>query len=319
MGQNSFPARTLLFCVLLALCLLGISRPAFAKGELNAKQARKLIANMPGLILKTSTVRVNSMRPLDAATFEANAEIATAFRLEKNATGQWRVVEFRTGQDQWQSVEFITHALKIEPGASSCDEPELAVTAKTFTDPSIRRARCLLGDLLGVKLPSDAVRVQAVSPMTLPFSSKPSALVEALVSAEFRFQKVTNGAWRVAGFRSDARDWVDPEEVLRAVNNDKAAGARADLNSIASALEDFRSQRGFYVESKSEAVLIDFLSPRYLPRVIRHDPWGRPYLYEGTRDQFTLRSVGPDGKENTSDDIVLSKPARSAAFQDIHV
>ena len=271
---------------------------------------------MPGLSLKTSNVRVNSMRPLDATTFEANAEIATAFRLEENATGQWRVVEFRTGQDQWQSIEFITHALKIEPGASSCDAPELAVTAKTLTDPSIRRARCLLGDLFAVKLPSDAIRVKAVSPLVLPFSSKPSALVEALVSAEFRFQKVTNGAWRVAGFRSDARDWVDPEEVLRAVNNDKAAGARAELDEIAKALEDFRSQSGSYVESKSEAVLIDFLSPRYLSRVIRLDPWGRPYLYEGTRDQFTLRSLGPDGKENTSDDILLNKPARSAAFQD---
>jgi hypothetical protein len=310
-------SRNSLFCILVALCLLCISPPAFAKGELSAKQARKLIANIPGFSLKTSTVRVNSMRPIDAATFEANAEIVTAFRLEKNANAQWRVIEFRSGQDQWQSVEFITRALRVEPDASSCDAPELAATAKTFTDPSIRRARCLLGDLLGVKLPSDAIRIKAVSPMTLPFSSKPSALIEALVAAEFRFQKTTKGAWRVAGLRSGNRDWVDPELISRAVDNEKAAGARADLESIAKALEDFRSRRGFYIESKSEAVLIDFLSPRYLSSVIRLDPWRRPYLYEGTRDRFTLRSLGPDGKENTSDDIVLNNPARSAAFQDI--
>jgi hypothetical protein len=313
--MNSIIFKTFLFCLLI-LCLFSSSALALAKGELSTKQVRKLIASMSGFGLKSDAMRVNSVRSIDASTFEASAEIATAFRVEKNQTGHWRVAELRSGQDQWLSIEVITRALKVEPSLGICDAADLAVAAQTVSDPSNKRARCLLAELLGIKLPSDSVRIKAISPLNLPFSSKSSAVIEALVDADFRFSKGPKG-WRVAGVRTGARDWVDPEIVLSAVNNEKVGGARADLDAIAKALEDFRGQRGSYVESKSEAVLIDFLSPRYLSRVIRLDPWRHPYLYEGTRDQFTLRSVGPDGKENTVDDIVLNKTARSATFQAI--
>ena len=305
--------KTFLFCCRIAFCCFAICYPAFARSDLAAKQARKLIANLPGLSLKTSAVRVKTIRAIDASTFEANAEIESAFRLEKNGPQQWRVTEFRSGQDQWQGMEFFYHALRVELGTSPCDVAELAVGAKTIADPSIKRARCLLADLLGVQLPSDAVRIKAVSPMALPFSSKPSAMVEAFVAANFRFQKGPKGSWRVAAVQIGKRDWVDPEVIASAVNQEKVVGARAELESIARALEAFRVQRGFYVESKSEAVLIDFLSPHYLSSVIRLDPWRRPYRYEGMRDSFTLSSLGPDGKENTSDDIVVSGRPRSAA------
>jgi len=263
---------------------------------------------MSGFGLPANTVRVHALRPVDASTVEAQAEIATAFRFEKNQTGQWRVAEFRTGHDQWQSIELVNHALRVEPKVGSCDAAEPAVAAQTVSDLTNRRARCLLAELLGIQLPSDSVRIKAISPLALPFSSKSSAMIEALVDADFRFAQGPAGPWRVAGVRTGTRDWVDPEIVLTALNSEKTLGARADLEAIAKALEDFRGQRGFYVETKSEAVLIDFLSPHYLARVIRLDPWRRPYLYEGTRDQFLLRSAGPDGKENTEDDIVLSKP-----------
>jgi hypothetical protein len=55
---------------------------------------------------------------------------------------------------------------------------------------------------------------------------------------------------------------------------------------------------------------MDHLSPRYLPRVIRIDPWQRPYKYQGERDRFTLRSLGADGKDGTADDIELAGPSR---------
>jgi hypothetical protein len=71
-------------------------------------------------------------------------------------------------------------------------------------------------------------------------------------------------------------------------------------------LEKFRAERGFYVASDEQRVLIDHLSPRYLRRVIRVDPWHRLYQYQGERDRFSLRSDGPDGKQNTADDVVIS-------------
>jgi hypothetical protein len=54
-------------------------------------------------------------------------------------------------------------------------------------------------------------------------------------------------------------------------------------------------------------VAVDYLSPKYLAQIIRLDPWHEPYLYEGERDRFTLRSKGADRKENTPDDIVFGR------------
>jgi hypothetical protein len=82
------------------------------------------------------------------------------------------------------------------------------------------------------------------------------------------------------------------------------------MELIARALEKYRKDRGFYVVSDSQAVVIDHLSPRYLAQVIRVDPWHQPYKYQGERDHFTLRSAGPDGKADTLDDIQLVGPSR---------
>ena len=87
---------------------------------------------------------------------------------------------------------------------------------------------------------------------------------------------------------------------------EKVARARADLDALAAALEAFRRERGFYVVADSSAALVDQLNPRYTPDVIRIDPWHRPYEYTGTRDTYALRSLGPDGKAGTDDDITLT-------------
>jgi hypothetical protein len=61
------------------------------------------------------------------------------------------------------------------------------------------------------------------------------------------------------------------------------------------------------VVAQGESVLVDQLNPRYLARIVRIDPWHKPYLYEGTRNAYTLRSTGADGKEKTADDVVMQK------------
>jgi hypothetical protein len=42
--------------------------------------------------------------------------------------------------------------------------------------------------------------------------------------------------------------------------------------------------------------------------VIRIDPWHQPYEYEGTRNSYVLRSVGPDNKPMTGDDVTVTGP-----------
>ena len=172
--------------------------------------------------------------------------------------------------------------------------------------------RALMGltvaGLLGIELPSDAVRIQEVAPMPVPFATQPSATVIAWLRIDARMVTDKSG-WRVSAVRTGNRDWVALESLTAALNEEKRKQARADLELIARALEKFRKERGFYVVSDSEAVAIDHLSPRYLARVIRLDPWHQPYQYLGERDHFVLRSTGPDGKPDTADDIQFASPS----------
>ena len=309
-GILSPGAKIPVFClsVFIALAMPSTTQAS----SLSAKEARKLIGRLAGFNLKNGAIHVKRVSAAGASTVEAAAEIEMAFRLEQNDQAQWRVAEVRSGQDGWEEIALILQAVKSELDATSCDAPDLAHTKTSATDLSVKQARCLLANLLGIQLPSDAVRIKSVSPFGLPLASHQSALIEARIEAEFRFTKAKS-SWRVNGVRTGTRSWADPDDILIQVNRLKVARAEAELRSIAKALEDFRGKRGFYVETKSEAVLIDFLSPVYLSRVIRLDPWRRPYRYEGTRDHFSLRSTGPDGKENTIDDIVLNGPTRSTA------
>lgn len=180
----------------------------------------------------------------------------------------------------------------------------LAVTyAQPADDLSAGEARKLIARVAGIQLPSDAVRVKSVS------SLGSSAVVVAQVETAFRFVKTDDGKWRVAEIRTGDNRWEQIDVIVRAVNQEKTARARAELETVATALEAFRRERGFYVVAQSEGALVDQLNPGYLARVIRIDPWHRTYQYEGARDYFVLRSTGADGKLNTADDIILSRRA----------
>jgi hypothetical protein len=177
------------------------------------------------------------------------------------------------------------------------------VASHTFAagDLSPKQARQIIARMAGIQLPSDAVRIKEIS------SAGNSAVVIAQVETAFRLVKGDNGKWRVAEIRTGDRRWEDVEMLTKALNVEKAARARAELESIAAALESYRRERGAYVESKSQAALINSLNPRYLARIIRVDPWHKPYDYEGSRTGYVLRSSGPDEKANTADDVTISR------------
>ena len=287
--------------LLLVLALIAVE----VRADLSTSQARKLITRMGGIELPNSAVRVKKISST-SSTAEATAEIHAAFRLATTPEGLWRVAELRVAQDRWEELGPVV-ALHTVTSSSECDGPDLRSRGAT-TEPSPKRARCLIAAVLGVQLPSDAVRIKNVSPFELPLASRPSAIVETLITAEFRFAR-EKSSWMVAGLRTGNHDWLRPETLVAASNEAKRKQARDDMDTIARALTEFRTERHSYVASDSHAVLIDHLSPRFLSRVIRLDPWQQPYQYLGVRDSFTLRSLGPDGKENTPDDLIVKESA----------
>jgi hypothetical protein len=302
--------KTFLFPVL--ACCLVVLTSADARADLSASQARKVMTRIPGFELKSSAVRVKSVSASSASDATVSAEIRTVFKFQTDKEGRWRVAEIRTGQDHWEDIALIAGALGAQTAKDDCIAPDPRLRGKSASDPngpSVKRARCLLGSLLGIEIPSDAIRIQSVEPMPIPLALQPSVTVVAWVRVEARLASDKSG-WQVAELRTGNRDWVKLEPIVVAVNEQKQKVARAELDLIAKALEKFRKDRGFYVVSDKHSVAIDFLSPRYLARVIRVDPWHQPYKYLGERDHFTLRSTGPDGKPDTPDDIQLTGSAR---------
>ncbi len=298
---------TLCRCVSLVLLVLTAIE---VRADLSTKQARKLITRVAGFELPSNTVRVTRISATNDSAAEATAEILATFRLAADEHGAWRVSELRGGPNQWESLELLSTSAAVEVAASDCDIPDPANKELSATGPSVKRARCLIAALLGVQLPSDSVRIKNVDPLALPLASSPSAVVEALITIAVRFERNHGTGWAVSGLRSGGRDWVSLESLVGAANEEKAKRVRADLQEMAQALEEFRSERRSYVISDSHVILIDHLSPRYLSRVIRVDPWHRPYQYRGDSQSFTLRSIGPDGKESTPDDILINGPTR---------
>lgn len=160
-------------------------------------------------------------------------------------------------------------------------------------------ARRLIARAAGIELSTDAVTIKEIQ------AQLGSAIVVAQVETAFRFTRDERDRWRVAEIRLGDNRWENLDSLARALNAEKTERARAEMETMRTALEAFRRERGFYLPASDHAVLIDHLSPRHLARVIRIDPWRRPYTYEGTRERFRLTSLGADGEANTPDDVVI--------------
>jgi hypothetical protein len=285
---------------------------AFAGGAdsremIGRKEARRVISRFAGASLSKSAVVIKNISSSDPRLVDVQAELTLAFRMAGDENHKLRLAEVRMGNNQWEDVELIARAL----GASlqnSCEEPKpIKASTKTEQDLAARRpAECLVRSLLALDASPDAVHVNEVSPLGLPLSSSTSSLVEVRVAAEFRLEKTRKG-WQVARIRTNNNEWKDLGALMSGLEKEKVARARADLQSVSDALEAFRRERGFYVKADREAVAIDQISPRYLARAVRVDPWHRPYEYKGSDDHFVLRSLGPDGKPGTVDDIILER------------
>lgn len=294
------------FLIVLTFTSLWALTPAGVRANPSEKDARKAIQTMFGASLPSSAVNVEQIRAGAEGVAEVTAEIQAIFRV-RQTEGHWRLSEIRIGPDTWERLETISQALSVKLPSDGCDDPSLLVRNGGATALTVKRSRCLVAELLGVTLPSDDVRIKDMSVLNLPFGSESSALITALVQIELRMTRGDRG-WRVSEFKSGTREWTTIETLTSALNETKRVAATQDLTTVANALIDFRRERGVFVVSDKESVLIDHLNPRYLTRVIRVDPWHRPYQYEGTQERFSLRSLGPDGKSGTPDDIVVSGP-----------
>lgn len=86
------------------------------------------------------------------------------------------------------------------------------------------------------------------------------------------------------------------QEGISRVTQAQITALKSDLNTYAAEIAARYTTTGEFPETLRE---VFGRTPQ--------DPWGHPLVYRKYEDGFELRSVGPDGIENTSDDIVVRR------------
>lgn len=160
-------------------------------------------------------------------------------------------------------------------------------------------ARRLIATVGGIRLPKENVHIRRMDTL-----GGRDAVVEAFVLTAFKFTR-RDDRWEITEVRVGDREWESVELVTTAVRAEKIRRTLADLREVATALEAFRRERGFYPQVGDFPALVDHLVPTYLTRVIREDWWHRPLRYVVTARGYRLESWGPDGKPDTGDEIII--------------
>jgi hypothetical protein len=162
-----------------------------------------------------------------------------------------------------------------------------------------REARQAIAASLALDKP-DRVRIKNISA-----GMGDQAIVEANIDAAFRLVKEKDGKWKAVEVRTGDRQWEAFELIHTAVRKEKILRTTADLRALATALEAFHRERGFYVTAQTGAELVDNLAPSYMGAVLRLDAWSHEFQYRGAAAAYRLSSLGPDGEPDTGDDIVI--------------
>jgi hypothetical protein len=157
---------------------------AVRSGGLTSGEARRLIAHMPGFDLPRDAVRIKEVDAIGNSAVVV-AQVETAFRLEQDPAGKWRVAEVRTGDYRWQNVDELARSLTEEKNAVAQAEIETISTAIE----SFHRARGFypavdtIAALMDSLQPHFLCRVIRTDPWHIPYSYKGSSSSFTLRSA----------------------------------------------------------------------------------------------------------------------------------------
>ncbi|MGM0906969.1 MAG: type II secretion system major pseudopilin GspG [Pseudomonadota bacterium] len=94
-------------------------------------------------------------------------------------------------------------------------------------------------------------------------------------------------------------------QMFSKVDSSRIQTAQTQIQMLETAIKTYRIDMGRFPESLQELRESDdeMWDGPYLPKEVPNDPWGNPYLYERQDNRnFTLKSLGPDGKEGGEGD-----------------
>ena len=82
--------------------------------------------------------------------------------------------------------------------------------------------------------------------------------------------------------------------------------AEMDLNTFKGACNEYRIYYKKYPSNLGELIKTPDNKPLLDAEEIQQDPWGNDYVFDKTGNKIKIFSYGPDGAENTEDDISIS-------------
>jgi hypothetical protein len=179
----------------------------------------------------------------------------------------------------------------------------VALPACTSARLSHDEARKKIAAIGQSNLIPDAIEVRRIVSQT-----DTSAIAEATITLAFQFKRASkNSDWRVEAVRLGDRDWISLDELLAAINEGRRRTTSDSMQQLADGIEKYRAANGALPTARDITALSDTLHPRYMNVLVREDGWGHAIIYEVTGNAtYRLLSLGPDGRQGTSDDIVVS-------------
>ncbi len=185
----------------------------------------------------------------------------------------------------------------------------IALPACTSARLSHDEARKKIAAIGQSNLVPDAIEIRRIVSQT-----DTAAIAEATITLAFQFKRAnTNADWRIEAVRLGDRDWISLDELLAAINEGRRRTTSLTMQQLAEGIEKYRVTNGVLPPGQDIVALTDSLHPRFINVLVREDGWGQPIIYEVTSSStFRLISRGPDGRQGTSDDIVVGNSASNA-------
>jgi hypothetical protein len=176
--------------------------------ELGSREAREKIAAAFG-IEKADQIHIETINPGSGSEAIVEARFNAIFRFTTDKQGNWQVVEVRTGDRKWESIELIQTAVQKEKALRTTADLRTLVTALE----AFRRERGYY-----VVADTNSALIDNLAPRYLPAIIRLDAW-----SHEFQY-KGSEGGYRLASLGADGKPDSGDEIVFENGRMVKGAG-----------------------------------------------------------------------------------------------
>jgi len=146
----------------------------------------------------------------------------------------------------------------------------------------------------------------AIQVLRVTDQSDKRAIAETTVELAFQFERDTTGSpWHISAVRLGDQNWLSLPELLQAVNEGRRRETAGALRKLDAGVAAYRQRNGAAPLASTITALSDLLHPQYMSDLVLADAWGHPIQIEATNTVLRFRSLGPDGRRDTPDDVVF--------------